>query len=609
MLGKIAAILIVIALVFAAVLPIRLFAGSDICYEGRICRDLGILKGDTGIVDSDYLETRPSRLQAAIMFLRLKGLEREALSYKGSRNFKDANSVAWEEGRNLLSYLKEHPELGWIGDGTNFLPYSLIDSKAYYKVLLEALGYRQKIDGEGDFEWSSVIEFAAEKGLKKVAEERYFTVKCLAIATVEALETKMKGERRKLIEYLVDIGDVDRTDAISAGLYSMSLEAEVKAVRAVSNSKVEVVFEEDFNGSDALDEDLYDIGNLDIKGVALKNSCTVIIDTSAMKENNAYTLVFNDRSYRFTGLKKDNNAPKLIKAECKDTDFVELCFAGVLDNETAQYTGTYSISGAEVLSAWLDATNTKVRLVTEGIQTGRSYELKIRDIKNGDGVKTKLITKRFTGKKDITPPKLNKLTVLNNIRLLLEFSDSNGLNKADAQDKDNYSITYSGGSLDVMSVKVKDRDNDGLWDSAELETEIQEPGKAYTLIIENISDASVLGNRITKAIKKEFRGKQADRTAPTVAHNPRAVTNTMVEIEFKDANALDVQSALDTDNYEIDEDLEIIEIRIKNPNDLYSAKGRTVLLITSEMEKTKSYTLVIKGIADELGNEMKKLRK
>ncbi|NLK34501.1 MAG: hypothetical protein GX301_03495 [Gracilibacteraceae bacterium] len=605
MVGKFVTVLTILALVISAILPAQVFADDDIGYEARVCRDLGILKGHTGIVDDEYLDTRPSRLQAAIMFLRLKGLEQDALDYYGGKNFKDAGVIAWEEGRNVLSYLKEHPELGWIGDGVNFMPYSLIDSRAYYKVLLESLGYKQKIDGRGDFDWESVLEFAEEKGLDKVADVKNFTVRSLAIATVEALNTKMKGSRKKLIEHLVDIGDVNKRDAISLGLYSGKLDAEVKDVRAISNSKVEVVFKESIDGTDAEDEELYEIDHLDIKKVSMKNEYSIIIDTSAMKENYAYTLEFNDKNYNFRGLKKDKTAPKLIKVECKDTDLVELTFDRILDNETAQDTDTYTISGASVRSAELDSTNTKVRLTTRGIDSRRSYELKIRGIKNGDGVVTKSITKKFSGKKDTSAPKLSKLTVLNNVRLLLEFSDSNGLDKSTAQDERNYRITYKGGSLDVESAEVKDRDDDGLWDSVYLVTESQDAGEKYTLIVEDIKDGSVSGNSITKAIKKEFIGKAEDRTGPSIARDPKAITNTMVEVVFSDSNALDVESACDIDCYEIDENLEILDARIKDPDDLYSTAGRTVLLITEEMDKSERYTLRISGICDEFGNEMK----
>jgi hypothetical protein len=597
--------LTIIVLILGTALPVNVYSGEDLGYEGRICRDLGILKGNTGVVDSAYLETKPSRLQAAIMFLRLKGLEQDALSYTGGNNFKDAGAVAWKEGRNVLSYLKNHPEYGWIGDGVNFMPFNLIDAKAYYKVLLESLGYKQKIDGDGDFDWSSVLEFAEDKGLEKMADTKNFTVKSLAIATVEALNSKMKSSGKKLIEHLVETGEVDKGEAISLGLYSKDVEAAVKTVRAISNSKVEVVFEESVDGSEAADEDLYVIKQLDIKNVSMKNASAVIIDTSAMNESTAYTLNFNDKNYSFKGLRKDSYSPKLITAECKDTDLVELTFDRVLDNTTAQDTDIYSIEGVSLKSAELDSTNTKVRLTTSGIQSGHTYTLKIHGIKNGDGATTKSITKAFAGRKDTTAPKLDKLTVLNNVRLLLEFSDKNGLNKSTAQEVDNYRITYSGGSLDVESVQVKDRDEDGLWDSVELLTESQESGKAYTLIIKNIMDASVLQNSISREIKREFRGKSKDKIGPTIARNPKAITDTMIEIEFSDSNALNIESACDLSNYEIAEDLEIEEARIKDPDNLYSAEGRTVLLITTGMEKSETYTLKISGIQDEFENEMK----
>lgn len=604
MLRKLAATLTILILAISSVLPMQAYGDTDISHEGRICRDLGILKGNTGVVDSAYLLTQPSRLQAAVMFLRLKGLEQDALSYTGGKNFKDAGAVAWKEGRNVLSYLKDHPGLGWIGDGVNFLPYNLIDSKAYYKVLLESLGYKQKIDGDGDFDWSSVLAFAEEKGLKKVAGIKSFTVDSLAIATVEALNTKMKSSGKKLIEYLVEIGDVDRRDAEALDLYSGSIDGEVKAVRAISNSKVEVVFEEPVS-SGAEDDDLYTIKQLEIKGASMKNESAVIINTSAMNEGSTYTLVFDNKSYSFKGLKKDSYAPKLIAAECKDTDLVELTFDRVLDNVTAQNTDIYSIEGVSIKSAELDGTNTKVRLITSGIQAGHSYDLKIKGIKNGDGVAAKSIIKRFAGRKDTTAPKLSKLTVLNNVKLLLEFSDSNGLDKATAQRVDNYRITSNAGSLDVESVAVKDRDDDGLWDAVELVTDSQDAGREYTLIIEVIADDSILGNKTTRETKREFRGKSADKSGPTVGRNPIAVTNTLVEIEFEDSNALDIESACDIDNYEIEGGLEVIQARIKDKDNLYSAEGRTVLLITSEMEKSESYTLEISGIQDEFGNDMR----
>jgi len=608
MLRKLVVAITILALALGMVMPISVSAADDLGYEGRICRELGILKGDTGVVDAAYLRTKPSRLQAAIMFLRLKGKEQEALSYEGSSNFKDAGDIAWKEGRNVLSYLKNHPELGWIGDGLNFMPYRLIDSRAYYKVLLESLGYRQKNGGIGDFTWEEVLRFAEGKGLKRVADVGSFTVESLAIATVEALQAEIKGSDRKLIEYLVDIGEVDSKAASSLGLYSKEIDAAVKEVKAVSNSKVELVFEETVAASDVEDKDLYNISKLDIKSVDIKNDSTVMINTSAMNENTTYTLKFNSRSYSFSGVKKDSYAPRLLEVLCKDSELIELSFDRILDYEAAQNSSTYEISGVNIKSAELDNTNTKVRLKTEGIQPGRSYELKIHNIRNGDGVITKLITKRFTGKKDSSAPKLKNLTVLNNVRLRLEFTDSNGLDKVTAEDEGNYSITYSGGTLDVEKAEVKDRDNDGLWETVELVTQSQDAGRSYTLAIEDICDGSALANKISKAVKEKFRGKSADKKGPEVDRNPKAIGNRMIEIVFEEANALDLDTVYDMDNYKLD-DIELEEIRLKSTDDLYSERGRTVLLITSEMEKSESYTLEISGIADEFGNVMKESSK
>lgn len=593
----------ILALFLGMVVPIPVSAADDLEYEGRICRDLGILKGDTGVVDSAYLRTKPSRLQAAIMFLRLKGKEQAALSYEGSSNFKDAGDIAWKEGRNVLSYLKNHPEFGWIGDGVNFMPYKLIDSRAYYKVLLESLGYKQKNGGIGDFTWEEVLQFAEDKGLERVAAIGSFTVESLAIATVEALQTKLKGSDRKLIEYLVDIGEVDAEAAASLGIYTKEIDVAIREVKAISNSKVQVVFEEAVTASDVDDEALYDIGKLDIKSIDIKNESTVIINTAAMSENTMYTLEFNSKSHSFRGVKKDSNPPRLLEVVCKDSELVELSFDRILDNGSAQNSSTYEITGLNIKSAELDSTNTKVRLRAEGIQTGRSYELKIYNIKNGDGINTKLITKRFSGKKDSSAPKLKKLTILNNVRLRLEFEDSNGLDKTTAQDTGNYSITYSEGTLGIEEVQVKDRDNDGLWETVELVTESQETGKTYTLEIENIRDGSTLGNIISRTLKEKFRGKPSDNSGPKVGRNPKTIGNRVVEIVFNDANALDLETVYDTENYKL-EDIDIEEIRLKSTEDLYSERGRTVLLFTSEMERNESYTLEISGIADEFGNVM-----
>ncbi|MEA4849128.1 MAG: Ig-like domain-containing protein [Clostridiaceae bacterium] len=608
MLKKVIVCILILVTVLSPVISIQAYANENLSYEGEICRDLGMLKGETGIVDAAYLRTKPSRLQSAIMFLRLRGLENRALSYEGDRNFSDARTMVWPQGRNILCYLKEHPELGWIGDGTNFRPFELIDAQAYYKVMLEALGYKQVVDGGGDFKWSEVLAFAAEKGLKKAAQDEVFTVNSLAIATVEALKTNTKDNGKKLIYNMVESGLISKRKATELQLYSDEINIGVKNVKPLSNSKIEVEFSGTPDAYTVENTDNYKLsykGNtVDIKAANMKNETSVVLDTAAMKEDMEYQLYIDGKAYTFKAVRKDTTTPKLISATCKDTDLVELVFDRVLDNISAQDTDNYSIKDIGIRSATLDSTNTRVKLVTNGIQANRSYDLKITNIKNADGVVTKSITKRITGTKDTAPPKLEKLTAVNNIKLILEFSDKNGINKSSAQNRSNYSITSNEGGLDIIEAKVLDRDGDGLWETVELNTEVQTASRNYTLSIRGITDDSVQKNEI-KSVKKSFRGKNKDKTSPTVARNPVAITNTLIEVQFSDSNALDVDSACDLSNYEISSELDLIDAWIKNPDDLYSAGGKTVLLRTSEMQKSKSYYLTVMGVMDEFGNELK----
>ena len=180
---------------------------------------LGMLKGLGKGVTAEYIRTVPSRLQSAIMFLRLKGLEQDALNFRGIDNFADANSVTWAGGKAIMAYLKAFPQHGWVGDGKSFFPNRSISAKEYYKVMVEALGYRQTVANSiGDFTWDNVLDFARTRGLHKVASKTTFTVADMATATVEALKSNRKGENRTLISSLVDEGALDPTLVARASL-------------------------------------------------------------------------------------------------------------------------------------------------------------------------------------------------------------------------------------------------------------------------------------------------------------------------------------------------------------------------------------------------------
>jgi predicted lipoprotein with Yx(FWY)xxD motif len=194
------AVSILLVLAFAGAWTAIAAEEVQIRTDVEIAGDLGLLIGDGNGLTAEYLAKSTTRLQAAIMFLRLKGLQDEAFAFKGTDNFADAKMVN-QTNQAVLAYLKAEQELGWAGvGGGNFDPSSTVTAQQFYKVILEALGYKT----ETDFEYKDTISFAASKGLTKVAANEEFVNADIATATVEALKAKVMGNEQTLADLLVE---------------------------------------------------------------------------------------------------------------------------------------------------------------------------------------------------------------------------------------------------------------------------------------------------------------------------------------------------------------------------------------------------------------------
>lgn len=588
---RIAATLIALLLIASIILPIIANADNSV----NIVSEIGMLLGDENGVTAEYLSKTPTRLQSAIIFLRLNGLEEEAINYKGYENFKDADSINWEEGRNIMAYLKNNSQLGWIGDNGNFNPNDLINAKSYYKVMLESLGYKQN----EDFTWDNIDEFLIQMDLIKVLNSDLFTVNDLAIATVETLQAKKKNSEKTLAEVLIANGKIDEEIALSVGLFKQKIQ--VESVTVLSSTKIEVVYEKEYEKSIIEDKDIYKINN-DVEIINVKaDSKTVIITVSALISEKNYKLLINDTEYNIKGLMADKTAPKLLNAEGTDSNYVVLTFDKILDKISAENMENYKIKDVKIKSVEIDDTGLKVMIKTSGMKANKSYEIVVDKIENIDGIASKNQRKTFVSREDKAAPILNSLKVLNNRRIELEFKDTSGLNKKVAENENNY---FLGDDLEIISIEVLDKDNDEKYETVVIITDVQAANKRYVLTIENICDNSLAQNKIKKEIKKEFRGKAADRIAPAV-NKVEALTDTILLIKFTETNALNIDTVLNENNYTLNKDLDIIDIRLKDEVDLYSEDGKTVIIVTTEMEKGKSYSVEISGIEDEFGNELK----
>jgi len=209
------------------------FFGTDL----HILERMGMLIGEGDGITEDYLKKVPTRVQAAIMILRLNGVDAEASAFTGTDNFTDANLEAWAFA--YLAYLKAHPELGLIGTGDNmFEPTAPIDAQAYAKILLTALGYEYN----KDFTWDETLAFAKEKGIAE-APQGSFTVKDLAVMTESIMDLKCKDGSSYLTNLVLA-----RDGVKDEGVYGTQLPAELKAARETAkNKKRGIIYNNDGN--------------------------------------------------------------------------------------------------------------------------------------------------------------------------------------------------------------------------------------------------------------------------------------------------------------------------------------------------------------------------
>lgn len=156
---------------------------ASITTDADTAAKLGLLLGDGSGVNDAYLSKQTTRMQAAIISLRLNGHLKEAMAFTSAHHFKDANK-AGKSNEPILAYLMQHPELGWSGnpDGT-FHPNDPITPQQLYKVLLENIGYHSG----SEFTYSGTLSFASSKGMASIAAVTRLTNAHLATALIESL--------------------------------------------------------------------------------------------------------------------------------------------------------------------------------------------------------------------------------------------------------------------------------------------------------------------------------------------------------------------------------------------------------------------------------------
>jgi hypothetical protein len=231
----------VCALLLCALLPAPAFASAaedrlerDFSDSAVILQELGLFRGsDKGF----ELDRAPTRTEAAVMLVRLLGKEDEALARREAHPFNDV--PAWATPYIAYMYANELTR----GVSETAFGTGPCDARMYASFALRALGYD---DAKGDFSYEDALSFAcevdmlSEENLERLEGGATFLRGDLAVLSLWALFTELKGDELYLIDRLVS---EQAADTAAARKYTDILRAETLTSRGFFLSEEERGFE------------------------------------------------------------------------------------------------------------------------------------------------------------------------------------------------------------------------------------------------------------------------------------------------------------------------------------------------------------------------------
>lgn len=179
---------------------------DNVLIDIKILDDAEILTQEDNETESpDYTKSYPVRFNTAVIISIINGYDVDDWYSSDTDNiFKDTDKSN-DFMVHFFSFIKSHPEIGFVGCDNKFDLWDNVSSKELYKVLLTNLGYKQDVD----FEYQDTIKFAQKIGLTRmnlIKDENKITDAELWFCIAEALRTQMKDNSKTYIESLVDKG-------------------------------------------------------------------------------------------------------------------------------------------------------------------------------------------------------------------------------------------------------------------------------------------------------------------------------------------------------------------------------------------------------------------
>jgi len=281
----------------------------------------------------------------------------------------------------------------------------------------------------------------------------------------------------------------------------------------------------------------------------------------------------------------DGVPPKLVSANLKGGSdrILELTFNEALDDPSVRQANNYQINpSVSVREIELNSTFDKIILTTDPHQRGQNYTITVTGVKdlNNNTIDIDNQAGYTCVVEDQEPPILERLTLDGNQKLYLYFNEP--LDANTALNEENYQIDNG---ISILKAELLTQKLVTL-----TTTEHTQEG-IYTLTVSGLQDQATPPNQMNP-INKTYTYSIIDIYAP-VFLDAQILSETMVELTFN--KSLAIASALDTNNYTINNNIHVLGA-------VMSAANKVI--IETSPHKQGSYTITVNHIESKSGIEI-----
>ena len=513
-LKKLLAVVVAIAMITTFMVPSFAAEGSYTYEnEAEILYKLGLYKGTSTTTYEPNLGGKLDRQTGVVMLLRLFGQEEEALQMdaaeaasKLAAKFKDAADIA-DWAQRQVAYAVEKGYVKGLPDGT-FAPTADLNGKAFCSLILQQLGY------DGDFTYDNAAFDLSKFGGLTEAQAQLFNSNAginrdsMVGIAFSALQAVYKDSGKTVIEYLAEIGYVDKNLAIEVGV----LKKEIKEVGALEDVKVTI------NETPVLPTEV-EVTYVDDTTAKLPVTWPTV-NTSEVGEQTIEGSIEGYKDVKAT-VKVIVQPAELLVEKISMNNLIEIVidFNGEVESGKADEKKNYSVDGKIIKSVSVSEDKTSVTLLLTA-PAGQEEELEVT-VKTAAG-----LTKDYTGKVtaiDNTLPEAKSIILTGPNSFEITFSEPIDPSAAAGD------VIVDDGTYYVSSKKFS---ADGKTLSVELGVSSLKEG-TYKVKVRNYRDYANL-IMVPKTFDLEY---VKDTEAPTAT--VKKATQNEVEIEFNEPVVID----------------------------------------------------------------------